>query len=487
MSKVALDRVGGTIPFATAEDVATSIPADGALAISGFGSVGYPKAVPKCLAKDDRDLALQIVSGGSVGEVIDSKLMSTGAIARRYPYQAQPKARDLVNQREVAFSDRHIWGLGDEVAYGTLLDESYTAIVEAIAVGEDWYIPSTSIGPTPTFIASADRLVIELNESQPLELQQLHDIRPRRPPPHRQAVPIQSAGDRIGNAKVKLDPDKLEAVVQTDEPDSPYVFHDLTTEERGIGENLVRFLEKEEQQNDLISEKLHIQFGVGNVGNALASEIKHADLDEAGLVYYGEVIQDGLLNMIEEGILETASATSLALSREGQDRLYENLEMFGEHIVLRPSSISNNPSIINRFGIIGINSAVEVDIYGNANSTHINGSKLINGIGGSGDFIRHSNISVIALPSTAAGTSLSRIVPMSPHIDHTEHDIDIIITEQGIADLRGLSPAERAVEIIASCAHPDFESELREYYENATKSAGHIPHNLDTAFSMHQN
>lgn len=477
-------RLNASLPIASADEVAKTIATDESLAISGFGSVGYPKALPLSLASSSRDFSLTIVSGGSVGEEIDVKLVDAGAIARRYPYQAQRTARQRVNDRLIAFNDRHICTLGDEVALGQLVG-SYTAVVEAVAVGDGWYIPSTSIGPTPSYVRGADQLIIELNRTQPLELQQLHDVVSRSPPPHREPIQLTSAIDRLGSPRVEFDSSKLEAVIETNRPDSPYTFRELTDEEHGIGEHLAAFLSQESERNPLFDDVVHLQFGVGNIGNALMAELNQVAFDGSKAVYFGEVIQDGLLDMIDEGILGTASATSLALSRGGQRRLFNDIDRYADSIVVRQSSVSNNPSLINRLGVVGVNSAAEVDLYGNANSTHIGGTHVINGIGGSGDFIRNSLLSIIALPSTAKDGSISRIVPMVPHVDHTEHDIHIVVTEQGVADLRGLAPHERAEELIYNCAHPNFADALREYLESALKSSGHIPHNLDRAFKMY--
>jgi succinyl-CoA:acetate CoA-transferase len=112
----------------------------------------------------------------------------------------------------------------------------------------------------------------------------------------------------------------------------------------------------------------------------------------------------------------------------------------------------------------------------------VNGSHLLNGIGGSGDFNRNSPLAITALPSTAKGGEISRVVPMVPHPDHTEHDIDVIITEQGVADLRGLAPRERADLLVEACAHPEVRPALRAYLERAEGSGGHVPHDLETAF-----
>ena len=145
--------------------------------------------------------------------------------------------------------------------------------------------------------------------------------------------------------------------------------------------------------------------------------------------------------------------------------------------------------MIRRLGIIAMNGLIEADIYGNVNSTHVMGTQIMNGIGGSGDFARNAYLSIFMTPSTAKGGAISSIVPMVSHVDHTEHDVQVIVTEQGLADLRGLSPKKRAKVIIEKCAHPDFKAALLDYYERALRdSAGkHTPHLLDEAFLWHRN
>ena len=156
--------------------------------------------------------------------------------------------------------------------------------------------------------------------------------------------------------------------------------------------------------------------------------------------------------------------------------------------MLRPEEISNSPEVARRIGVIAINTAIECDIYGNVNSTHIMGTKMMNGIGGSGDFARNAYLTIFCTGSTAKDGKISSIVPFCSHIDHTEHDVDIIVTEQGLADLRGLSPRQRAKEIIEKCAHPDFKPLLLDYFERAdaaTKHA-HTPHIIKEALSWHE-
>lgn len=475
-------RLSGDLPVTDAEIAASRIEADATMLVSGFGSVGYPKEVPLALADSDRNLELTVVSGGSVGEEIDAAMVEANAIARRYPYQARPPAREAVNDGTIAFSDRHISSLGDDVQFGGLVKPD-VAVVEALAVGENWLIPTSSIGHTPVFIDSVDRLIVEVNHTVPQTVAEFHDIYRRELPPNRQTGLLSDPGQRIGGSRIEFDPDILEAVVETRRRDESYEFRDPTDDDLAIADNLQSFLEKEVAGSSIFEDSVRIQFGVGSIGNALMGALADADFDDRDLVYYGEVIQDGLLDLFDEGRLRSASATSLALSTEGQDRLFEDAERYAKDIVLRPADISNNPGLIDRFGVIAVNSAIEVDLYGHINSTHVNGSKVLNGIGGSGDFIRNASLSVVTLPSTVSNGDISTVVPMVPHADHTEHDVDIIVTEQGVADIRGASPRERARLLIENCAHPKFREDLEEYFDSALNKGGHMPHDLSSAFS----
>ncbi|MDG5775279.1 acetyl-CoA hydrolase/transferase C-terminal domain-containing protein [Haloarculaceae archaeon H-GB2-1] len=471
-------RLDESTPTTTVADAARSIAADATVAVSGFGRVGYPKAIPGALAQSDRDLSLTVVSGGSVGDAIDTDLVEADAIDRRYPFVATQAMRDAINDGSVAFADRHIAGLADEIEFGGLPDVD-VAIVEAVAVGDDWLIPSTSLGPTPAAVAAADEVIVEVNQAQPLELQRIHDVFRRERPPDRGPIPLTDVDGRIGNGRIEFPAEKLRAVVRTRKRDDPYTFRDPTTAEDDIAANLIDFLESEVETNPLFAESLTLQFGVGSVGNALMSGIRDAGFDDVDLRYFGEVVQDGLLDLLDDDLLDGASATSLALSTEGQDRLFENIDRYAEDIVLRPSAISNDASLIDRFGVVAVNSALSVDLTGNVNSTHIGGSNLVNGIGGSGDFNRHGAISIVALPSTAAGGDISRIVPVAEHVDHTEHDVDVVITEHGVADLRGRTPRERAALLREQCADPNYREELRAYVRRTQDSGGHVPYDLD--------
>lgn len=474
------ERLHGDVPIVDADAAAASIDADATVLTSGFGSVGYPKAIPLALADSERDLSLTVVHSGNVGDEIDVDLVEAGAIERRFSYQSSRVAREATNRRDIAFSDRNASSIGDEVQHGGLVDPD-VAVVEAVAVGEGWFVPSTSLGQVPAFVEAADRLYVEVNRRQPLELQALHDIYRPDAPPNREPVPLTDSGERIGTTHVSFDPEKLAGVVETNIADSTYTFRDPTDDDLAIAENLGKFLDVEMERSAVFEDAVHLQFGVGSLGNALMGELKELDFGDRDVVYFGELIQDGLLDMLDDGKLECASATSMALTDEGQQRLFDDVERYAEDVVLRPADISNHPGLIDQFGVVGVNSAIEFDIYGNVNSTHVGGKRMINGVGGSGDFNRNSLITVCALPSTHNGGEISRVVPMTFHVDHTEHDVDVFVTEQGVADVRGLSSVERAELIIEACAHPSFRSELRDYLSDVKEQNNHIPHDVKRA------
>ena len=476
------NRLNGDVPVLAAEEAANHVDDTATVLMSGFGSVGYPKAVPQVLSSADRDLGLAVVSAGSVGEEIDESLVESGAIRRRLIYQARPRMRQAINDREIPFHDGRVFSLGDEVQYGNHVDADI-AIVEAIAAGEDWFIPSMAVGHTPAFVGTADRVLVEVNSAQPLELQSIHDIYRPGPPPGRDPIPLDHAGGRIGDPKIRFDAGKLLGVVETDRPDSPYSFRSPTTVDKRIASNLGDFLLDEVERTAVFDEQVHLQFGVGSLGNALMGELSERDFGDRTLVYFGEVIQDGLLEMIADGKLEAASATSLALSKTGQQTMFDNANKYTDNIVLRPADISNHPALINRFGVIAVNSALEVDIFGNANSSHVKGRKLINGIGGSCDYNGNALLSICALPSLRANGSESRVVPMTLHVDQSEHQIDVIITEHGVADLRGRSPVERARRIIDNCADPSCRQQLHDLLERGCREGGHIPLDTERALS----
>jgi succinyl-CoA:acetate CoA-transferase len=469
-------RLTGDLPLTDAGSAAELVPDSATMLVSGFGSVGYPKAVPLALSESDRALSLTVVSGGSVGSEIDTALVEAGAVARRYPYVGTKAARAAANDGRVATSDRHVSAVADEARFGHYGDPD-VAVVEAVACGPDWLVPSGSLGQTPAFVEAADELVVEVNHHLPRGLALVHDVWTPADPPDREPIPLTDPSARIGTPRIEFDPAKLRAVVETDRPDDAYEFRDPTPADRGVAANLREFLAGEVDRPP-IPGRLRMQFGVGSLGNAMMAELGAMD---APVEYVGEVIQDGLLDMVDDGALSVVSGTALALSREGQERLFADLERYAETLVLHPAEVSNAPEVVSRMGVIAVNAAAEVDLYGHVNSTHVRGSRLLNGLGGSGDFWRNAALSVVAVPATAGGGDHSRVVPMATHVDHTEHDVDVLVTDHEVADLRGTSPRERSERILA-CAAPEFRDDLRTYLDRAGGAGGHEPRDLGSAF-----
>ena len=292
--------------------------------------------------------------------------------------------------------------------------------------------------------------------------------------------------DRIGTPFVPCPPEKIAAIVLTDREDQPAKFKAVTPVTAQIGENVGNFLKAEVEAGRLPEDLGPIQSGVGSVGNALLQSLTKGGF--RGLTMYTEVMQDSALKLLEQGVFSRVSASAVSLEEETRKHFYGHIAEFRDKIIIRPQEISNHPEVIRRLGVIALNTPIEVDIYGNVNSTHIMGTQIMNGVGGSGDFTRNARLNIFATESTAKGGLISCIVPMVSHVDHTEHDVQVIVTEQGVADLRWKTPVERAELLIEVCAHPDYRPLLREYLNRAKKvSAGqHTPHDLREALSWHQ-
>ncbi|OWZ83819.1 acetyl-CoA hydrolase/transferase family protein [Natranaerobius trueperi] len=458
------------------------------VATSGFTPSGYPKEIPLALAsriKNDCEFSINLFTGASVGKELDSSLTKKNSISRRFPYQTNKEIRDKINQRRIHYEDIHLSQFTQEVRYG-YFGNIDVAIIEAVKITPEGYIiPTTSVGATPTFCHLADNIIVEINTTKPLFLEGIHDIYLPNDPPDREPIPIMTPKDKIGTPYIKIDPNKIKAIVFSDKQDENIPFAPANQVSQDIAYHLISFLKKEVLQGRLPENLLPIQSGVGEVANAILKGL--LDSPFKNLTLYSEVIQDSVLDLLDHRTIDFASSTSLTLSKEGFNKLYNNINKYKDQIVLRSQEISNHPEIIRRLGSIAINTAIEADIFGNVNSTNIMGTQMVNGIGGSGDFARNSSLSIFTTPSIAKDGHISTIVPMVSHVDHTEHDVKVIVTEQGLADLRGLSPIEKAESIIENCAHPSFKPQLRKYLTNGTKQVGHTPHILENALDWHIN
>ena len=473
----------------SAEEAAGLIHDGQIVGFSGFTAAGCPKAVTKALAKraeeehnSGKPFKIGMFTGASTGDSIDGYLARAHAVKFRSPYQSSKDLRAEINNREAHYFDLHLSELQQYLRYGFLPKPDFM-IVEACDVTADGKITLTSaVGIAPTVAHLADKIIIELNTYHPKELSGIHDIYEPLDPPQRREIPIYQPSDRIGQPFIQVDPKKIIGIVETNLPNEVGEFTPTDEITDQIGKNVADFFSQEIKANRIPAAFLPVQSGVGNVANAVLGAMGSSK-DIPAFEVYTEVIQDSVIKLMKENRVKFASGCSLTLSTNALEEVYANLDLYKQKIVLRPQEISNNPEIARRLGLIAINTALEADIFGNINSTHVLGTRMMNGIGGSADFCRNAYLSVFTTPSTAKGGKISAIVPMVSHQDHSEHSVKILITERGVADLRGLSPIQRAESIIENCVHPDYQKILHDYLQLGVK--GHTPQCLEAAFAFH--
>jgi succinate CoA transferase len=480
----------GVFPVLSPEEAAAKIPDGATVAFSGFGHAGAAKVLPRALEvrarsehEKGRPYRLRVMTGAS-SQSIDEPLARADAISWRIPYQSESGLRKMINRQEVEYVDMHLSQVPEMVSAGFYGKIDF-AVIEATEVTTDGRVYlTTSIGASPSYLKHADRVIIELNHYHSVRLREMTDITILSAPPHRGGVNLHSPLSRIGLPYAEVDPRRIVGIVESDEPDRIGDFAPPDDRSNKIAEHVLKFLVEEIASGQIPPEFLPLQAGVGNVANGVMSALGESE-EIPPFQMYSEVFQDSLVELMERGKLQGVSTTGLILTPENLQRLYENMDFFIPRIVLRPQEISNHGGVVFRLGVIAMNTALEVDIYGNVNSSHVFGTDIMNGIGGSGEFTRNAFLSIYVCPSIAKGGKISSIVPMTPHIDNNEHAVQIVVTEQGLADLRGLGPLQRARTIIENCAHPAYRDYLHRYLEKSR--VGHIRHDLDSCFELHIN
>ncbi|MEN2787534.1 acetyl-CoA hydrolase/transferase family protein [Sphingomonas qilianensis] len=457
----------------SADAAASMITSGSTVGMSGFTGSGYPKAVPLALAARieaehaaGRPFRVRIWTGASTGPELDGALAKADGIEFRLPYNSDPIAREKINRGEMEYFDMHLSQVAP-MAWQGFLGPLDTAVIEVSGIRADGsLIPSSSIGNNKTWLDRAEQIILEVNSWQNPALEGMHDIYYGTAlPPHRVPIPLVRPDDRIGEAYFRVDPAKIVAIVETAAPDRNLPFAAPDAAAHAIAGHLIEFFAHEVSRGRLPASLLPLQSGVGNIANAVLTGLVSGPFDD--MTSYTEVIQDGMLDLLDSGKLRMASATAFSLSPEAAARLNADLGAYRDRMILRPQEISNHPELIRRLGCLAMNGLIEADIYGNVNSTHIMGSRIQNGIGGSGDFARNAYVSIFMTPSTAKGGKISAIVPQASHVDHISQDVQVLVTEQGLADLRGLSPKQRATLIIEKCAHPSYRPMLQDYYARA--------------------
>ena len=472
----------------TSAQVAASWVEDGmTLGLSGFTRAGDAKAVPRALverAKDGEDIKVNVYTGASLGSDIDKMMAEAGIVNKRVPFQADPAMRKAINSGDHLFADQHLSHTAELLRSGVI--EVDYAIIEGVSITEDGLlIPSTSVGNNLAFVEAADHLIIEINTAQPENLEGVHDLYSPAVQGERQPIPLTKVADRLGDIGIPLDIDKIKGIVFTEQLDSPSTILPPDEETQQIADHLLDFLREEIEDGRLTKKLMPLQSGIGTVANAVLHGMLESEFEN--LEVYSEVLQDAVFDLIDAGKVDFASACSITLSEEKMETVFGDFEKYRDKLVIRSQEISNQPELIRRLGLLSINTALELDIYGNVNSTHVTGTKMMNGIGGSGDFARNARLAIFVTKSIAKNGDISSVVPFVSHVDHTEHDVDVIVTEQGYVDLRGLAPRERVPLIIENCAHPMYREQLWAYYQEALGRGGQTPHVLEKALSWHTN
>ncbi len=394
--------------------------------------------------------------------------------------------RKAINAGEVMFIDQHLSETVEQLR-NQQLKLPDIAVIEAVAITEQGHIvPTTSVGNSASFAIFAKHVIVEINMAHNSNLEGLHDIYIPTYRPTRTPIPLVKVDDRIGSTAIPIPPEKIVAIVITNQPDSPSTVLAPDAETQAIADHLISFFKQEVDAGRMTNKLGPLQAGIGTIANA---------------------VMCGLIRLAlrrPDDVLRSAAGLDVRPDRRRQTELRFGQLDHPVGAVATPmcSAIWNatrtsrccapRRSPTTRKWCVDWASSVSTprskfDIYGNVNSTHVCGTRMMNGIGGSGDFARNAHLAIFVTKSIAKGGAISSVVPMVSHVDHTEHDVDILVTEVGLADLRGLAPRERARVIIDNRVHPDYREALNNYFSAACALGGHTPHILRDALSWHIN
>ena len=375
---------------------------------SGFTPAGYPKVVPIAVADHVEKNNLQgkwkfnLFIGASVGAETEDRWATLDMIDRRWPYQTGKNIAKGINEGRIRMGDKHLSLFAQDLGYGFYTKDSETgkldlAIIEVSAITEDGgLVPTSSCGVIPEILMVCDKVIIEVNTGQP-SFEGIHDLVSCNTPPNRQILGITKAGERIGSTSIPCDPSKIIAVVESKLRDKGRAFTDMDATSEAIAAHIIDFFSNEVKAGRLPKNLLPLQSGVGSIANAVVGGLAKGPF--YNLSVYTEVLQDTMLDLFDSGRLDSASSCSLSLSENpGFPRFFDNWDKYFSKITLRPLSISNAPEPIRRLGCIAMNTPVEIDMYAHANSTLVGGTRMINGLGGSGDFLRNGFLKIMHTP-----------------------------------------------------------------------------------------
>lgn len=469
----------------TVEQAAAAIRDGMTVAMSGYAMAGYPKAVVEELVRrrqSGETITINLVTGANV-PYLDEKLGAEKIIARRTPMCASRTLAAQINQGSVHFVEQQMSKMPRLLRSGSF-GKIDVAVVEALGINEHGdLIPTTSSGLTWHLVQAADLVIVEINTAQPEKLASLHDVFIPLAPPHSQPIPLVQAGQRIGSAHIPINPDKIKYIIETQIPERADSSAQGTPETEQIAGHLLNFLEQEYQTN-FDGNLPPIQLGFGNIANTVASAFLHSSFHD--LQFFCGGIGEPVMELLAAKKAVVLSTGGLEMS-ERVEQIINDTKDLRDHLVIRNGDITNNAEIIGRLSLLALNTGIEVDIYGNVNASHINGNRVLNGIGGGANFAQNAGLSMILIPSTSKAGAVSNIVPMVSHQDIGEHDVDVLVTEHGAADLRGLDDSERADAIIAHCTAGRYQAQLAAYLSQARQTCGgHHPQLPEAAFAWYR-
>ncbi|HEX9341846.1 MAG TPA: acetyl-CoA hydrolase/transferase C-terminal domain-containing protein [Thermoplasmata archaeon] len=451
------------------------VPERGSIAFSCMGGSSLAKEIPDALARSaeaGRRYELTLLTGGATTARFEAAIARLG-IRRRFPYLSEG-ARKAVNEGSIEFFDCRIGEYPDLVREGTFTGGKPidVAVVEVTSIDERGrLVPGLAVDALPAFIDASRRVIVEINERKP-DLTGLHDIyRPRPGVP----IPIRGVRDRVGRPYVSVPTSKIAAIIVTDRDDEPSAsYTGPSPSDSRIAQAVSAFLEGE-LKREAWAGRFALQLGAGPLAAAMMEALPFRGVDiwtEGIPARWAAVLGDKVRGV------STTSMYQLPGDDRILDELFARLDRVREHVVLRPYDVTNSLEVIARLNVVTVQQAIEVDLFGGANSSHI-GSNAHNGVGGSPDFTRAARLVVVAMASKAAGGRYSRIVPLLSSADIPRQDVDVLVTEHGHADLRGLSSRERAEAIIERCSDPRFRDDLWAYYRKAKDGGGHLPFSLE--------
>jgi acyl-CoA hydrolase len=223
------------------------------------------------------------------------------------------------------------------------------------------------------------------------------------------------------------------------------------------------------QVAEMVPDGATLQIGYGGIPDAVVMQLTH----KRDLGIHTEMVGDGILTLVEAGAVTNRlknmhPGRMFATFALGSKRLYQFMHR-NPMLEMHPVDVTNDPHLAGQNDhLIAINATMQVDLIGQCGSESL-GFSPVSGTGGQSDFVRAANRSnggkaFIVLPSTAKGNTISRIVPtltLGTHVTTSKNDVNYVVSEYGVAQLRGKSAKQRAEALIA-IAHPDFRAELRE-------------------------